>query len=110
MAQNVATLQAKLTANTGGFISSIKRAQGALTGMGRGFKMLSKAASPLKMMGGLLSSLAGGLIRVGKIAAGFILAQVFMAATRALTALVRKAFEARDYAEARYSDSNVDCT
>jgi hypothetical protein len=77
MASNVATLQAKLVADTSQFLRELKRAQGALGGVGRGFKLLSMAAAPLRMVGGLLGKVAGGLLRIGQIAAGILLAELF---------------------------------
>ena len=62
----------------------MKRARGSLSGVAKGFTLLGAATAPLKMLGGLLSNIAGGLLRIGQIAAGIILAAVFQKAVRAV--------------------------
>jgi len=96
VASNVATLQAKLIADTSQFLSALKRAQGGLTGVGRGFKAMSMAAAPLKMIGGMVTKLAGGLVRIGQIAAGIILAEVFRKAAQAVQWFMRTALSATE--------------
>jgi tape measure domain-containing protein len=96
MASNVATLQAKLVADTSQFLRELKRAQGALGGVGRGFKLLSMAAAPLRMVGGLLGKVAGGLLRIGQIAAGILLAELFRKGAQAIQWFLRTAMDATE--------------
>ncbi len=96
MADNVAVLRAKLVADTSQFLSALKRAQGGLSGVGKGFRAMSMAAMPLKLVGGLLKSVAGGLLRVGQIAAGIVLAQVFMKAAEAVRWFIKTALDSTE--------------
>jgi hypothetical protein len=52
--------------------------------LGKGFSALSLAATPLKMLGSVIGKVAGGLLRIGQIAAGIILAAVFQKAVTAV--------------------------
>ena len=94
MANNVATLRARLVADTSQFTGAIKRARSSLGGLGKGFTLLGAATAPLKMLGGLLSKVAGGLLRIGQIAAGIILAAVFQKAVQAVMNFGKAVFKA----------------
>ena len=92
----VAILRAKLTADTSQFLGSLRRAQRGLSGVGKGFQLLSIAASPLKAVGGLVRNLAGGLVRIGQIAAGILLAEVFRKGAEAIQWFMRTALQATE--------------
>ncbi len=89
---NVAELRARLVADTSQFVRALKTASGALKGVAGGFGGLFKVAlAPLKLLGGLLKGLGGGLIKIGQIAAGIILARVFELGVQAAVSFVKKA-------------------
>lgn len=94
MATNVATLHAKLSADTSDFQSKMKSASKLFGGFGGLFGGAFKLAmAPLRLIGGLIKGLFSPLAAIGKIAAGIGLARIFEAGVSALSRLASHAID-----------------